>query len=251
MILRIAVVTAWLCLIPVSASAQDGETKSAGDLEPLAVLKKAAEAAKQIKTVRYAFKRQGLDADEDKSPKLSGTATLGGWAYKAVQKYRVEMKVQRPGTPEPTDVMAGSDGDIVYLIDAKAKKVYADLDPAVLGAQNAPVRVVLLSDFVDPEPFAEAMKAEKFESAGVVPVGGEDCYKIRTKPKSEGSEVIWFIAKKDFLPRRMDMIFPSRDGKPGGRTIELSNLTVNPKLDSDPFKLVVPDGFTKTDDFAP
>jgi outer membrane lipoprotein-sorting protein len=37
----------------------------------------------------------------------------------------------------------------------------------------------------------------------------------------------------------------------GGFSMVLSNLAVNPVLEKDPFQLVVPEGYTKTDEFAP
>jgi len=37
----------------------------------------------------------------------------------------------------------------------------------------------------------------------------------------------------------------------GGFSIVLTDFRVNPKLDKDPYQLTVPDGYTKTDEFAP
>jgi outer membrane lipoprotein-sorting protein len=59
------------------------------------------------------------------------------------------------------------------------------------------------------------------------------------------------LAKKDFLPRRVERTFPTQGGEMGGRQTTLSDLVVNPALEKDAFKLKLPEGFTKTDDFAP
>lgn len=244
----------WALGIGLASVAYGGEASKAAPAGASGadILKKAAEAAKQVKVVRYTFSRQGIGADEERSPKISGTVTFAGWAYNAVEKFRVQMKVLRPPATEPVEVIAGSDGQVVYLVDHAKKKVFADLDPAVLGAQAAPVRVTMIDDFLNPNAFADELKSEKIDLAGPTQVNGEDCHEVHCKAKADSeSETVWFISTKDHLPRRMDMIFPSRDGKQGGRRIILSDLAVNPKLDGDPFKLVVPEGYTKTDEFAP
>ena len=67
-----------------------------------------------------------------------------------------------------------------------------------------------------------------------------------------GNEADWYFSKKDSLPRRVDRYQPSESG--GERTaliLTLSQVTPNPSFVQDPFKVVVPEGFKKTDDFAP
>ena len=63
-------------------------------------------------------------------------------------------------------------------------------------------------------------------------------------------ESVWFVSTKDYLPRRRDSIF-IRDGERQGTQIVLTSLEVDPKFTKSPFKLELPEGFTKTDDFAP
>ncbi len=246
-----AIVVMWgFCVASSVAMAGEGDSKAASVVEPVDILKKAAEATKQIKFVRYSFQRQGTGSDAEKSPKLSGTALFGGWRYNTIEKYRVDVKVQRPGA-EAMEVTAGSDGDVVYLIDHAKKTVYADMDPAVLGSQARTVRSSRITDFVEPEPFADEIKAEKLELKGSVKVGGEECFEVSAPSGGRRPEIIWFISKRDSLPRRLDFVFPNPEGTASGMRMELTDLFVNPKLDGDPFKLIVPEGYVKTDDFAP
>lgn len=236
---------AGLVLTVLVSAAAAGDS---ADPQPAEVLKKATEAAKRVESVRYTFRRHGIGADAERNPKISGTVTLGGWRHNTLDKYRVEVTVQRPDS-EPTNVLAGSDGEVVYLMDRAAKKVFADMDPAVLGSQAGVVRAVLISAFVEPDPYEDQLKAEKLEITGTVKIGDEECYAIGVP--SPGRRVTWFLSKKDYLPRGTEMAFPNREGKEGGRRMEITELVVNPQHEGDPFKLVVPEGFTKIDDFAP
>jgi len=95
-----------------------------------------------------------------------------------VQKFRVESKVTRPGEPEPIEVIAGSDGNIVYLVDSKDKKVHADMDPAVLGAKMRFTRQSMMTYFANPEAFADEKKSESKELKGPTKVGDEECNEL-------------------------------------------------------------------------
>ncbi len=79
---------------------------------------------------------------------------------------------------------------------------------------------------------------------------GEDCYVIRVVNKRR-RESIWYFSTKDYLPRRRDTLFTNRQGATSRYTITLTDLVVGPTIDDNTFKLVVPEGFTETDEFAP
>ncbi len=249
MVKRKAWIVLWCCVSPAWATES---ASSAGKLsDPVEILKRAQEAVRQVKAVRFSFVRQGILSDEGKSPRIEGTSVYSGWAQTWVQKFRVDAKVTRPGEPEPTEVVAGSDGNVVYLVDAKNKKVYADMDPAVLGAKMRFVRQSMMMYYVNPEAFEEEKKSAVKELKGMTRVGDEECYELRVgRAGGEGSST-WFLSARDFLPRRLELTFPAREGQMGGFSMVLSNLSVNPKFDKDPFQLAVPEGYTKTDEFAP
>ncbi|MEK6677117.1 MAG: DUF2092 domain-containing protein [Planctomycetota bacterium] len=226
--------------------------KPQGLPEAAELLNKVEAAFKNLKAVRYSFQRQGINADEGKVAKIEGTVILSGWAFRNVQKFRAELKVQRPGADKTTEFSAGSDGELVFLIDPDKKTVFADLDPAVMGAQTRIVMAGLMSQFVRPDPFEDEKKAKKSEVRGIVKVGEEDCYEVAFMEEEDKSGTVWFFSAKDYLPRRMDLLFPAREGGGlGGRRMVLTSLTPNPTSTSDPFALVVPEGFKRTDEFAP
>jgi len=228
-------------------------TLSAGqDLtDPVEILKKADAASKAVDFIQYTASVKGEGAAESRVGKVSGTVVLKGRTSGGAAQYRYEAKVERPGSSDVNDVTVGSDGKAYYLINSKEKKVYEDIDPAVVGTAGRGVRALTMAEYLHPEPFSDEIKGKKQELKGSAKVGDEDCYEIHVTYTEGGQEATWFFSKKDFLPRRVDRFIQSPTGEKGSTQLIVTKLTVDPKFDKDPFKLTVPEGFTKIDDFAP
>jgi len=233
------------------AVGQDAAQKSADLTDPVEILKKADAASKAVDFIQYMASVKGEGAAESRVPKVSGTVVLKGWNNGAPAQARFEAKVQRPGSSDVNDVTVGSDGKTYFLIDSKEKKVYEDIDPAVVGTSGRGVRALTMAEYVHPEPFSDEIKGKKQELKGSAKVGDEDCYEIHVTYSDAGQEATWFFSKKDFLPRGVNRYFQSPTGEKGSSQLIVTKLTVDPKFDKDPFKLTVPEGFTKIDDFAP
>lgn len=236
------------------AFAEDAPKKGADLTDAKEILKRADAAAKAVKVIKYSAVAKGLGADEARRPTVTGTAIFGGWISGGPAKYRFDVKVQKPGATDAVDYIAGTDGEIVYLVDSTAKTVYADMDPAVLGSNGRFARAILLGKIVDPDAFKDELAAEKAELKGTISVEGHDCYQVSVDFGPDRGEVSWYISKSDFIPRKSERVFPGPNGEKGGRVVTLSNVVINPKPPTDgvdPFAVVVPEGFKKTDDFAP
>lgn len=238
-------------LLLSSAVAQDTGKKDRELPDGMEILKKADAAAKALKAVQYKAATKGLGADEARLPKVEGSVVMSGWLNFTPQKFRYDVKVQRPGSSEIVEYSAGSDGNMVYLVDPSKKIAYEDIDPAVLGSNARLVSSIAVRKLLYPEAFAEEIKAEKVELKGVAKVGDQDCYEVHVHYGKDGGDGVWYFSKADFLPRRIDRMTPAPNGETGGRQTILTDLAINPKFDKDPFKLTLPEGFTKTDDFAP
>lgn len=245
------IVTLGLLFFLSSAAAQVA-TKKDGELtDGMEILKKADAAIKSVRLVQYKAAARGLGVDETRSPTTEGRAVLSGWQNLGPAKYRYEVKVRPPKSEDVQEYTAGSDGDITYLIDPAKKMVYADMDPAVLGSAGRMVRAISVGKLVNPEGFADELKAEKIELKGSTKVEEIDCYEVQITLGGDRGESTWAIAKTDFLPRRIVRTFPRPNGEKGGREVVLTDVKINSNPDKDPFALTVPEGFTKTDDFAP
>ena len=233
------------------AAGQDAAKKSGDLTDPIEILKKADAACKAVDYVQYTATVKGEGAAESLVPKMSGTVVLKGWNNGRAAQFRIEAKVERPGSSDVSEVTVGSDAKTYFVINSKEKKVYEDIDPAVVGSTGRTVGLLTMAEYVHPEPFSDEIKATKQELKGSTKVGDEDCYEIHVTYTDAGQEATWFFSKKDFLPRRADRFRKMPTGETGSSQLIVTKLTVDPKLDKDPFKLVVPEGFTKIDDFAP
>src|SRR3989304_9814773 len=126
---------------------------------------------------------------------VEGTAVMSGWLNSAPQKFRYEVKVQRSGSTEILEYTAGSDGNMVYLVDPSKKIAYEDIDPAVLGSNARVVGSVAVRKLLNPQAFADEIKAEKVEFKGVSKIGDQDCYEVHVHYGKEGGDGVWFFSK--------------------------------------------------------
>lgn len=225
------------------------ESKGASG-DAMAVLKKAEDALKKVKLARYKAQYKGTAWVTAYVPSIEGSAIVGELSKYDIVRFRTDVKITPTGSSEVTELSAGSDGDLFYLIDPKAKTVYVDIDEAVLGTHSRNVQRVLLRSFVDKEPLADDLKAKTVELKEAVEVGGESCHQVHVT-RSETQEVVWFISKNDSLPRRVDRLYKNPQGEVGSTELVLTDLVVKSTPDMALFKLNVPPGFTKTDEFAP
>ncbi|MBI1824868.1 MAG: hypothetical protein HY287_03205 [Planctomycetes bacterium] len=215
------------------------------------VLTKANEAVKGIKVVQYTAKLEGSGPDAAKIPNIEATAIVQGWKNNSFEKFKFEGTIKDEKTPMPEKYSVGTDGDIYYLTDWQKKMVYADMDPAVQGKRGDGFRNIIVSRFVRPEGYQMELSAPTIELKDPIKIGDADCYHIVVKYKG-GDQSEWYFAKKDFLPRRVDRNQPSeKSDEKTVRILTLSEVTPNPTFVQDPFKVAVPEGFKKTDDFAP
>lgn len=189
-------------------------------------------------------------------PKVEGTAVVGSPSEWDIIRFRAEVKLTPSDSSETLEFSVGSDGDLFFLVDPKTKTAYEDMDPAVLGKRARDLQRLVMREFVSPHPFGEKLKPDTLELKGTETVGGVECHKILIKGDGTNGDPdrILLIARKDLLPRGIRRLYAPRtdaDGAPGTTELMVTDLKVNPKFAQNPFKLVLPPGFTKTDEFAP
>jgi hypothetical protein len=213
------------------------------------VLKQAREAVSKVKTASYMADYSVTGFATQFVPAVKGKVVIGPASKHEVERFLAKVEIRRDGSEEALELLAGCNGDEYFLIDEKSKTVYVDLDPAVLGSQGRNVRRVVLSEFHEKEPFKDALEADEIALDGSETVASEECHRIKIKG-DRGSETTWWISKEDHLPRRVMRLF--RRGEDVGTTdLLISSLELNPQFEDDPFRVRVPDGFRKTDEFAP
>ncbi|MEK6677118.1 MAG: hypothetical protein AABZ47_15875 [Planctomycetota bacterium] len=236
----------------VSAGALAGEpTKGVMPL-PAEILQKAEAAIKNAKIVRLTFTREGLHADAETSPRIHGTAIMSGYERMFIKKFRIDAKTKKPGEQTTENLVAGADGDVFYVVDEKTKKVHVDMDPAVMGSIGQTIVFDLLpTTFVNPDPFEYEKKVEKPEVKGIVKIDGEEYYEVQFVFAGGKYATTQFFSVKDGLPRRIEWNYKLPTGESGGSRLVISELTLDYKAPPDVFTPTIPDGFTRTEEFAP
>jgi outer membrane lipoprotein-sorting protein len=267
---RAITVTSSCLLIGMLTSGQAFGEESGKD-----ILRKAADATTKVTTASYKADYTGTGWVAQHVADVRGTAIIGGRSEWDIARFRCDVKLRKPQpkdddkdvageaksesqglwSDEVKSFTAGCDGDVYFLIDPQAKIAYQDMDPAVLGADSRNLQRVILPEFSAKEPFKEALEAKSVEIVGSESVAGEDCHRVTVKTSEPSPAAVdWYISKKDYLPRKVVRTYNNRsdpEGPQGTTELTISQLVINPKFKADPFKLVVPSGFKKTDEFAP
>jgi len=262
MLRNLAVLLFGCCLISI-ASAQDAGAKKdegakadkakSGDLtDPTEILKKADEACKAVKFVKYTVSAKATGTGDARAPAVDGTVIQQGFKMNLPEKWHCDLKAKQADSEETKHVILGFDGKEFYVIDPEKKIAYVDIDPAVLGSARIYLPSSVMAELGHERPFADEIAGDKKELRGTTKVGDEECYEVYVKYAGQPQEVTWFISKKDFLPRRADRdLPPGQNNEPRKLQTIVTALTVDPKFDKDPFKFELPEGYTKSGDFAP
>ncbi len=242
----------WVLLLAAASTVMaDGSKKTEGvSREAVEILKKSEAALKNVKLVSYTAGYRGTHWVESMVPKVEGIATIGKRSQWDIDPFSCEVTIAPSDSEETQTFAAGSNGDTYFLIDSKTKTVYEDMDPLVLGSNSRNIQRVLMHEFAMPDPFDDALKAGVVQLKGAAEVHGEACYVVYAKGESSPA-VSYYIAKKDYLPRRIVHTYKNPKGEEGTTELTISHLKINPSFVRDPFAVVVPKGYKKTDDFAP
>ena len=230
----------------------DQPARDPGELtDPMEILKRADAAIKKVDRVSYNADYKATEWITAFVPAVTGKVVMGERSKHDIDRFFCQVKLQSAKSSETSEYTAGSDGDVFFVIDPKTKTAHQDMDPAVLGSEARNIQRVLLREFSAPDPFDDELKAEEIELKGSKPIGDEMCYEVYVKAKDAPPAMVWHFSTTDFLPRRVTRIYKNDEGQEGTTELTLSDLVVNPKSAKDPFKLTVPPGFKKTDEFAP
>lgn len=246
------------CFLPVllgfaiSVAGVRADDQKPGELtDPVEILKKVDAAAKAVKAVTYkaTYERKGASASQSIS--LEGSVAMTGWTGNGPEKMRVDANVKQGESSDVRRIEVGGDGETFFVVDYASKKAYEDIDPAVVGRTGGIAQQLVMLEYLHNAPFSDEINGKKQELRGSKTIGGEDCYEIFVQYANVDQGAVWHFSKKDFLPRARRNMFKGPDGAERGDYREITNLVVDPKLDGAFFKLTLPEGFEKVDDFAP
>jgi outer membrane lipoprotein-sorting protein len=242
------VATVAFTLLGAAAFAQ--ETPPARSPEALEILKQVDATIKKIDAVRLEASVTPSGAATQFLPASEGVTVLIGWKGNLPEKFWGEVTVRRAGSTEPEKVTGGGDGESYFLIDHKNRKGYEDIDPGVMGSGGRAVMGVAMLEFVHPTPYDDELNGEKVELLGTEKVGDEECDKIAITYAGGQGTSTWFFSRKDHLPRRRTRGFTTPQGDGAIDTV-IKKIEIDPKVDASLFKMQLPEGYAKINDFAP
>jgi len=238
-----------LCLC-ISTRAEEPGKKGGELTDAKAILQRVAEALKKTPMVSYRAEYKVTGWATAFVPNMEGPVVIGKQSAHKIQRYYCQLKVQKDGSSDVREFTAGSDGENFFVVDPKTKTAHEDIDPGVLGANGWAVQFVIIPEFGAPDALDKLLKTAKVEIKGEKKIGEEDCLEVRIQDDAP-QDATWTISKKDFLPRRITGVFKNGEGVESSTSLDLHDFKVNPTFVKNPFELVVPDGYKKTDDFAP
>ncbi len=245
---RICVATFGL-LFSVLVLAEEPAKPSSQSPDARAIVQKSAEAIGKLKVVAYDLEYEVTGWFSAFMPKIHGRIVMCKETPQFVKRFRCTLKIEPAGS-EAVELTAGANGDVYYLIDDKSKTVYADIDPQVFGKHRSAIDFSLTREFGMAKPFYDVLNGGELRYERAEKVDGEDCHVLHLKSQTEPA-TLWFFSERDHLPRRVLFSMKDAKGEVGAGEATMHKLDVNPKFDKDPFELVVPQGYKKTDEFAP
>lgn len=228
---------------------ENAATRPATHDQAVEFLKKVDAATKAVESVSYKGRYTRM-RDGQPTVVIEGTAYLAGEFTNAFTTYRFDVTIHRERSDEARKFTAGSNSEEYFLVDHQTKKVHADIDPAVVGTDGRAAQAIGMIEFVHPTPFGDEIRAESCEIREAAVVGGESCQVIHVVyAGGVGQQATWYFSKKDFLPRQVHRAYDRGIRKISTR-LTVSDLVVSPKIDKKELAPFVPEGFTKTDEFA-
>ena len=215
------------------------------------ILKRADEALKQVKMVSYWCEFRANGWMGQRAPRVSGTVIVAGKQAHIPKEYRLDVTVRLASGDTHSNLTLGSDGNLHYLIDPRIKTAYVSTDPDVGGPRTRAIMIAAVPHFTHPNALYDELRMDLATLLGTTTINGEKCYEVQLQKAEDQGEILWWFSTKDLLPRRRKVVWVNDRFEEAALDWVLSDLKVDPKLEKDPFKFVLPDGYKKTDQQAP
>lgn len=242
-----AVVLAALEAVPGRATEPADAAKAAAR----ALLDNAVAASREVTSARYHARTSSTGIAADFAAPAEGWVYIEGWRYELPERFHIDVTTRPLGASETVHLTAGGDGESYFLIDHAGKRAYEDMDPAVLGSSATTLLVLSVPALISPEPYAAELAAVDLAIAGEAVADGEPCVRLEAELGGGLGRVVWFLSKNDWLPRRFEQHFSNPAMGDGTFITEIRDLELNVDAEPGLFRLRLPEGYERIDDFAP
>lgn len=227
--------------------AAEASAPSQVDDEARKIMEKADEAVKKVFYVKYDALFQGTGFMVNNAPTVKGTAIQRGKTTQGYGQYRFHIaEAQMPWSEEKETFVSGYDGRTYYVLETTAKTAHLASSKEKLGRLGRLGDAIGLQYFAHPNPYKDDLSAPVLRLRGEATVGDQECWEIAvTYADPNKGKGVWYISKKDYLPRRMDRLVVHPDtGEVGSMQWIFTNLTTQPPQDND-VAYQLPPGYTE------
>lgn len=211
------------------------------DAEP--VLAAATEAAKSLRTATYEAR---LEIRSDRSQQVvvgevfvtrfDFSDTIGGKVFLRGEVRRADTAAQRFET--------AYNGQTVWrLLPDRKVLMQGDLHYGGSGIFSGAGQQLFVKELIATDPFAQERGAPTANYVGIESVNGEPCDVIDVQYEAPRTNVRWYFATKDHLPRRYERHYRSASGNDVTAVLTLGNLQIDVTLDEAIFAIEQPEGY--------
>lgn len=245
--------TAWAQDDKPATAAAAAKNDSATAEDAKSILLKADEAIKKVYYVRFDSLFQGTGFMVNNAPTVRGKTIQRGKGREGYGQYRFDVQESKlPWSEDKESFVSGFDGKVYYILDPARKIAYVKQSKEQLGRLGRLGDAIGMQYFAHPEPFTDDLAAPYLFLRGEATVGDQECWEIAvTYADPTKGKGVWYISKKDYLPRRMDrLVIHPETQEVGSMQWIFTNLTTQPPQESD-VTYVLPEGYTEEKDRAP
>lgn len=192
--------------------------------EVMGVLRRADEATRAVRSVRY---RARARAEGALSYDVSGEVVLEGKGASAPERFNVTLSGRIGDGGRVYELTVVSDGQKYWLLDRASKTLDEVADPSALGPRYFAAMGLVLRELHVADPFGDEINAPRVESRGTRVCDGVTCDDVYVE-YGANRKALWSIGPDGF-PRRVEREFRRRGG-PVRVELELTGLELNPAL---------------------
>lgn len=227
--------------------------------DPRRVLRAAGQALRTANSLSYEADYRGVGAMATHSPVVLGKISLTKLPPDNPLKVKISARglFFASGSDEATPFQSTFDGMTLRKLSPRDRtimiKSFGDDDPknralgAVTSLLGGGTYRLLLLEYVMDAPLLRQAGAAVADYEGRTVVDGLLCHVVYVEfdPNGKGqqSRERWFVGVKDNLPRKVEQMVTSDDGRDGAYSLTLSHVLPNVPLRMSTFKMRVPQGY--------